>query len=401
MAKLLSHADMRVRQASQFELAKRKNVKALANVAAGSENQLARLHGIWGVGQISRRDASANAPLLPLLKDADAEVRAQTVKVLGDAGYNAAHATVVTLLRDKSARVRAQAAIALSKLDQGAGDALIRLIAENNGNDPVVHHATILALTRHSSAGDLVKLNARKPAAIRTAAVVALRRQRSGDVATFLNDGNALVQLEAARAVADEHIDSAMPQLARLAKRTDLAKPVMRRALNANYRLANAEVLAAVAADSNQAELARAEALNLLAAWENPSGRDRITGLWRPIAKRDNSAAVAALDGKIDSILRASEGIVRSEAIATASKLKLKSAGPALLAILKDEKLVPLARPPCGRSVRLITRTCRRRRLRQHGQGLCHSQCRHPCRQGQAGRSHRQTGSHLGQGQRE
>ena len=107
LAKLLSHADMRVRQASQFELAKRKNVKALAKVAAGSENQLARLHGIWGVGQISRRDASANAPLLPLLKDADAEVRAQTLKVLGDAGYNAAHATVVTLLRDKSARVRA------------------------------------------------------------------------------------------------------------------------------------------------------------------------------------------------------------------------------------------------------------------------------------------------------
>ena len=64
-----------------------------------------------------------------------------------------------------------------------------------------------------------MKLNARKPASIRTAAVVALRRQRSGDVATFLNDGNALVQLEAARAIADEHIDSAMPQLARLAKR--------------------------------------------------------------------------------------------------------------------------------------------------------------------------------------
>ncbi len=338
LAKLLSHADMRVRQASQFELAKRKNVKALTNVAAGSENQLARLHGIWGVGQISRRDASANAPLLPLLKDADAEVRAQTVKVLGDAGYNAAHATVVTLLRDKSARVRAQAAIALSKLDQGAGDALIRLIAENNGNDPVVHHATILALTRHSSAGDLVKLNARKPAAIRTAAVVALRRQRSGDVATFLNDGNALVQLEAARAIADEHIDSAMPQLARLAKRTDLAKPVMRRALNANYRLANAGVLAAVAADSGQAELARAEALNLLAAWENPSGRDRITGLWRPIAKRDNSAAVAVLGGTINPILRNSEGLVRNEAINTVSKLKLKSASPALLAILEDEK---------------------------------------------------------------
>tara|TARA_B100001250_G_scaffold414115_1_gene450762 strand:- start:2193 stop:3458 length:1266 start_codon:yes stop_codon:yes gene_type:complete len=128
-----------------------------------------------------------------------------------------------------------------------------------------------------------------------------------------------------------------MPQLANLSKHNDLSKEVMRRVLNANYRLARAEPLAIVAADKNHSELARSEALNLLAAWKNPSGRDRISGLWRPIVKRDNSLASAALIDKIDSILRSNQGLVRSEAIAAASKLKLTQAGPALLTILKDE----------------------------------------------------------------
>jgi quinoprotein glucose dehydrogenase len=339
LAKLLGHVDMRVRMAAQFELVKRDNVRALARAATQTDNQLTRLHGIWGLGQISRRTESVNEKLLPLLKDADAEVRTQTAKVLGDAKYNAAHPSLVALLADKSSRARAQAAIALSKLNKSVGEPLIRMIAENNGNDPVLQHAGILALASNSSAADLVKLNLRKPASIRTAAVVALRRKNSRNVAAFLNDGNALVQLEAARAIADAHIDSAMPQLADLAKRTDLAKPVMRRALNANFRLAEAEALASVASNNEQAELARGEALNLLAAWENPSGRDRVTGLWRPIAKRDASAAATALGPKINSILRNSSGLIRNEAIAAAAKLKLKTAGPALLAILKDEKV--------------------------------------------------------------
>jgi quinoprotein glucose dehydrogenase len=153
----------------------------------------------------------------------------------------------------------------------------------------------------------------------------------------FLSDTDAHIQLEAARAIADAHIAEAMPQLARLAKRTDLAKPLMRRVLNANFRLANAAALATVAANEKQAKLARAEALNLLAAWENPSGRDRISGLWRPISRRNTAAAVTALGEKIDAILRGTQGLVRTEAIAAAARLKLNQAGPALLAIVKNE----------------------------------------------------------------
>ena len=50
----------------------------------GQANRLARLHAIWGLGQIGRKDAAAYKALLPLLNDADAEVRAQAAKVLGE-----------------------------------------------------------------------------------------------------------------------------------------------------------------------------------------------------------------------------------------------------------------------------------------------------------------------------
>ena len=337
LIELLSHVDMRVRLASQFELAKRNKIEALATIAKESNHQLARLHGIWGIGQISRRTTETITTLLPLLKDQDAEVRTQTAKIIGDSKYNSAYANLIVLLADKNARVRTQAAIALSKLDKGANKKVLSMLEKNNGTDPIVQHAGILALTNHSKPEDLAKLSSSDSIAIKTAAVVALRRQNSKEVAAFLDDSNNQIQLEAARAIADAHIQSAMPQLANLSKHNDLSKEVMRRVLNANYRLARAEPLAIIAADKNHSELARGEALNLLAAWKNPSGRDRITGLWRPIVKRDNSLASAALIDKIDSILRSNQGLVRSEAIAAASKLKLTKASPALLTILKDE----------------------------------------------------------------
>ena len=54
LEKLLAHADMRVRQEAQFELADRglKSVDIFRHAAQKSGNLLARLHAIWGLGQI-------------------------------------------------------------------------------------------------------------------------------------------------------------------------------------------------------------------------------------------------------------------------------------------------------------------------------------------------------------
>ena len=111
LAKLLEHADMRVRQEAQFELAARGGQawETLANVARSKAATLARIHAVWGLGQAARStrargDDHHQVPvLLPLLADSDAEVRAQTAKVLGEIRAGEAAGGLVNLLTDSSA----------------------------------------------------------------------------------------------------------------------------------------------------------------------------------------------------------------------------------------------------------------------------------------------------------
>src|SRR5262249_34029225 len=70
LAKLLEHPDMRVRQEAQFALAaKGKNgLATLSRIAARGKHQFARLHAVWGLGQLGRADPGAVGSLGGLLK---------------------------------------------------------------------------------------------------------------------------------------------------------------------------------------------------------------------------------------------------------------------------------------------------------------------------------------------
>ncbi|HEX9957566.1 MAG TPA: heme-binding protein, partial [Fibrella sp.] len=83
---LLSNPDMRIRQKAQFELANRRadGAAALNKATAQTTNQLARIHGIWGLGQLARQDKTYGKPLVALLTDKDPEIVAQAAKVIGD-----------------------------------------------------------------------------------------------------------------------------------------------------------------------------------------------------------------------------------------------------------------------------------------------------------------------------
>ena len=61
--KLLSYEDMRVRQKSQFELVSRgkKGWEILKQAAEDKSNQFARIHGIWGIGQLAAHDQTLAA----------------------------------------------------------------------------------------------------------------------------------------------------------------------------------------------------------------------------------------------------------------------------------------------------------------------------------------------------
>ncbi len=59
LSRLLAHPDRRLRHEAQFQLARNFDIKSLAQVAHTSQIQLARLHAVWGLGQIGRLQTAA------------------------------------------------------------------------------------------------------------------------------------------------------------------------------------------------------------------------------------------------------------------------------------------------------------------------------------------------------
>src|SRR3954468_5322388 len=100
LVELLAHPDMRVRQEAQFALVNKNAEDVLTRAASTRGSALARLHAIWGLGQLARKSSSAGDALKALLDDGDAEIRAESAKVLGDARVQSARPELVKLLDD-------------------------------------------------------------------------------------------------------------------------------------------------------------------------------------------------------------------------------------------------------------------------------------------------------------
>ena len=384
LAALLEFPDQRVRQEAQFALVEKgavesfvRRLRTVSLITPAA--RLARLHAVWGLGQLARaRTARSGASalldaLLPRLADADSEVRAQTAKVLGDIPAAEAYAGLVGLLSDSDARPRFFAAIALSKLGRKeAVPALLEMLRANDNKDVYLRHAGVAGLAALSDGASLKSLASDPSTAVRLAAVVALRRQEAGEVAAFLNDSDPKVVLEAARAVDDLPIPSALPRLASLiadvevlarqqfasqqqrqkaalarnskdAKPDDepdvLFAPLLRRIVNAHFRLGrpeNAGALASFAASGVGPAAVRAEAVTVLGDWAQPSGRDNVTGLWRPLARRDAAVAKRAVQEKLEPLLKNASGPVELASLKVAVKLGVAEAVTIAFALVSD-----------------------------------------------------------------
>jgi quinoprotein glucose dehydrogenase len=339
---------MRIRQEAQFELVNRgsASAKVLETVAAPGHASLARLHAIWGLGQLARggsteKTVDSFAILNPLLADADLEIRAQAAKVLGDLKERRALVSLVRLLADPSPRVRSLAAIALGKL--GRPEAIMPLLAmlrENNDQDAHLRHAGVMGLVG-SAAGEsaLEPFASDSSPAARMGVLLALRRQESPKVARFLKDADPRLVLEAARAINDLTIDSAMSALAELPISATTPLPLARRILAANLRVGTATGAERVASTAAEVEIApemRVLALEMLGDWAAPSGRDAVTGLWRPIASRSADPAITALRPRLAAVLGATSESVRTTAAHTAAALGIKDAGKILAGLAVD-----------------------------------------------------------------
>ncbi len=381
LAKLLSHPDMRVRQESQFALASRAIAahrayekkagpkeemtfrdafEAFRSTAVEGKSQVARLHAIWGIGQVVRRLPGARKQwmeaLRSLLKDQDAEIRAQAAKAFSEERI-LTESELASLLKDPSPRVRFFALMgihggqSLDLINGNHGGDVVGMVAEllrtSDGNDPYFRHAAVRALAGQRSKEAFFAIRGLigddSPAVRMAVCLVLGRWTRGADVGRFLDDPDPAIVLEAARCIAEtngaEAFRDLVPRLASLSGRSNLSEPLWRRVLWAcegNGGPGDPKALTSIASRNDVPESIRVEALHLLASWAKPSPRHPISGLARALPERPGAPAVAALASSLDGLLRTAPEKVRKAAAEAAGKLGLTGAGPALRAVVAD-----------------------------------------------------------------
>jgi putative heme-binding domain-containing protein len=303
--------------------------------------QMARIHALWGLGQLINRHVLEKPAATDLatklvsgpLEDTDAEIRVQAVKLLGEIvgqhGPVVDDAGVLKMLGDDSLRVRYFAAVTLGKFaDPKAVPAMLQLAADNHPLDPYIRLAAVLGMVGCNDPAQLVAAEGNPSVQARLAAIVALRRMRNPGVARFLGDKDELVVTEAARAIHDdESIAEALPALARLIDRPNLSnEALLRRVLNANLRLRGNERTAGLvhfAADERNEARLRIEALDMLTAWEDPAVNDRVEGIYRVWPKRNADEVRSVITPQIPAILAATDPNVSRAATVLVDKLQL------------------------------------------------------------------------------
>ena len=363
LSALLGHPDMRVRRAAQFELAARgpAGLTALTKIASevgqvsdlpSTPKSYARLHAIWGLGQLAAKNPAALTTLAALAADrSDAEVRAQSIKLLGDHRVASSFPLLVTALTDASARVKFFAAQSLGKLARkDATPALLAALRANNDADAYLRHALVMALLGSNDQAALTAAIADPSPAVRLGVLLTFRRLSSPEVAKFLADADPYLVREAALAINDAPIPAAAPALAAFIAQPVADEVVMLRAINENFRLgtpAHAAALAAYAARKDAPAALRAEALTQLALWPAPPQRDRIVGIYRPFEQKTRDAAVAAT--ALAPVLPALLAVdapekVQTAALKAAEKLEITAAADTLFAIVGNPAQTPAAR---------------------------------------------------------
>jgi quinoprotein glucose dehydrogenase len=309
---LLLNVDMRIRQKAQFELVNRGalGLPMLKKAILQLDNQLARIHGIWGIGQLTRTNKAFAPTLTDLLKDNDTEIIAQSAKMLGDAKIVSAGKDLIPLLQNENPRVKFYGAEALGKIGyQDAVKPLIEMLKTNNDEDVYLRHAGVHALSKIGQTEPIVALQKNSSKALRTAAVLVLRKLHNQNIALFLSDEDEYIVTEAARGINDDtSIEGALPALAATLKETRFtSEPLLRRAINAALRVGGdkeLDLLITFASRTDINDNIKAEALLALGSWVNPSLTDRVDGRYRGKIQRDAVSIKAKIQPYIANFLK-------------------------------------------------------------------------------------------------
>ena len=335
---LLSHADRRIRLHAQFALADKSDPAPFLEVLTDTQKPLlARLHALWGLGQL-RHDISSS------LRDESPVIRAAAARLVGDLRISTANPDLIALLKDPDHHVRAMAAIALYHVgDSSATAAALDLIEDNADRDPWLRHAGVMALI--GSAGtdvdSIAALANHRHSSVRLAACVALRRLASPKIATFLGDPDTSIVNEAAIAIYDKQIPTALASLAAMIKYASaLPALTQHRIVRAHGRLrtsGSGYALASYAANPEAPEAIRLEALEVLADWKRPHPVDRITAKWWPLTIKEQPPASEVADQLLSMISdQEVPGKIRAAAIDLATRYRVKLGDDTLKSIASD-----------------------------------------------------------------
>ncbi len=342
---LLGHPDQRIRRKSQFELVRRGDISGplFLDELQQSDDQMKRIHCIWGLGQLAASNVEHAADLTAFLGDEDAEIRAQVAKTLGSIKYKDAGDALMDLLQDPNPRVRLFAAEALGRSGETrAVDGILDMLRQNNDEDAHLRHAGIVALARIGDVDRLASLADSDSRALRIAAVVALRRMTAPQVQLFLNDEDEDVVAEAARAINDDFsVEAALPALADLLITTDFDDEVLiRRAINANNRVGTDKAIANLityAADKDNDSEMRKEAVAVLGVWANPSVFDRVDGRYRGEVDRDSSQVLTLAGLQLTELLLDPDLLVRESAAHAIGRLGHTAAIETLVMVVEED----------------------------------------------------------------
>ena len=342
---LLFFEDQRIRQKAQFELVARSAGNSLLTKAAQQkENQLARVHAIWGMGQLLAARKGDAKVLLGLLQDSDPEIVAQAAKVLGDVRHKKAGSSLVPLLAHANPRVQFYASQALGRIGhKEAVPGLIEVLKKNNDTDLFIRHAATLALSRIDDRAAVHQLISSPERSLRLAAVLVMRKWQDPELAKSLKDADLYIVAEAARAINDDlSVPEALPALAALVKRHEIqSEVIMRRAINAALRVGGDQQLNDLVAYARNGEapgVLRGEALATMAVWAEPSVLDRVDGRYRGAVTRDADKVKSLLVPELDGFLASPDPAIVDASLNVLKEFKVTDFNDRLDAIYRKNQ---------------------------------------------------------------
>ncbi|MDF1815561.1 MAG: c-type cytochrome [Verrucomicrobiales bacterium] len=358
LEKYLGHPDQRVRLKAQYELAFQGDGFTLFKAAKESDNQLARIHAVWGLGQILSSDWNfGQTALFKLLgTEKDEKVISQILRVATDRlgsrlalhevpapekAMTGLSGQVEPFLDHDSIQVQVQALLALARMgDPQMSDSLLTYLGrdELQLSYSILRHAGVMALAGCTKTTNLLPKDG-DTQFLSICKIVALRKRRDPAVGNFVKHSDPLVAAEAARAImGDWMIPDAIPALAEALGQHSENEAFTRRSLSANLREGTPEAVARVVDYLKSDPEYTVAALETLEQWLKPDDLDPVEGRYHPLKEREPEVLKKGLSGGLNDLLTSTNPVIVSRSMRLATSLELPLEVDVLLAIVDNPK---------------------------------------------------------------